>query len=731
MAREFDFSDLEDIEQKPKGKFDLTREFYERARRSDDPLGYDDYQEVKDKFGIYAPLVAQGAKTGDALLRGIMSLGYGASGLVGDITDNELLARDLAGMFESAGGRMGSPGTALTAPYRAGTTLSKAKVKQVADDVASDIKYGDVSFPATRGVLPEPVAGAGAQVVKKIDPSDVKKVSKDDYFLLESKATEKVKLSPGSNQLVDRNNYMIQSERVGDAMQINAVKILPEYRNQGLGKELYKSAIDDAFKKNLDLVSDNSVSESALRVYKSLENEGFNVIYNKDVFKRGSQILSKDKKQPVVTIKKSAKASDELPGIELIENLKFKKDRLGRPYLSEYQEKLKLLEELNKNKYIDPRTNKIFSPEDWLKPKKPDGTLYSEKSFASIRSKIRQGPDFLDKKAAYQRDYMRDRKSKDPEFAKTILDKKKEEYYSSTRRVKDKSIPTPGKAILKEERNRLLSYMSNKKNEVYKSGKFVGVKDPDTGIIYLDAGYKGKLKPNEKLISDHPDAAHLLDLISVAKKFKTDLPSNKILQDFFKDFKRLPTNAELFNFLSADKKFRGSMQKKRFTNNPLEIHHILGKDISATKHLQLTLRDRNDYAGKIVEQYKRNSIDYETAVKNIEKLNVRVKLPGDKKFVGGKELDALAALKVAKTRTTKMVKKEIKDNPKFAEELKDFYNNLYGEEVFKQGGRVGYKEGGSVKPKINPADYIEYYSDGTKLYKINSFIRDVANNKIL
>ena len=56
---------------------------------------------------------------------------------------------------------------------------------------------------------------------------------------------------------------------------------------------------------------------------------------------------------------------------------------------------------------------------------------------------------------------------------------------------------------------------------------------------------------------------------------------------------------------------------------------------------------------------------------------------------------------------------------------------LGGEEIYKQGGRVGYKEGGSVKPKINPADYIEYYSDGTKLYKINSFIRDVANNKIL
>ena len=45
----------------------------------------------------------------------------------------------------------------------------------------------------------------------------------------------------------------------------------------------------------------------------------------------------------------------------------------------------------------------------------------------------------------------------------------------------------------------------------------------------------------------------------------------------------------------------------------------------------------------------------------------------------------------------------------------------------EQGGRVGYKEGVSVKPKINPEDYVVKYSDGTKLYKINSFIRDVAN----
>ena len=41
----------------------------------------------------------------------------------------------------------------------------------------------------------------------------------------------------------------------------------------------------------------------------------------------------------------------EVEGIELIEKLKFKKDNLGRPFISDYKEKLKLLEELQKNKY--------------------------------------------------------------------------------------------------------------------------------------------------------------------------------------------------------------------------------------------------------------------------------------------------------------------------------------------------------------------------------------------
>ena len=228
----------------------------------------------------------------------------------------------LSGLGAATGATSGAiQGTARTGEFSLGEVAKNAGIGAAAGPIFYGVGQGlskvgktatKLKDPAYRDLVtpnilktdaPRPVTSVGAKAVS-IDPADIKKVSKDDYFLLESKAAKQVKLSPGSNQLVDRNNYMIQSERVGDAMQINAVKILPEYQNQGLGKELYKEAIDDAFKKNLDLVSDNSVSESALRVYKSLENEGFNVIYNKDVFKRGSQILSKDRKQPVVTIKK-------------------------------------------------------------------------------------------------------------------------------------------------------------------------------------------------------------------------------------------------------------------------------------------------------------------------------------------------------------------------------------------------------------------------------------------
>jgi hypothetical protein len=111
------------------------------------------------------------------------------------------------------------------------------------------------------------------QILKNIDDFVID--SKKDYFAIYSKTKELTKEFTGipASQV---EKFIIQAEYVKklNAMQINDVKISKKYRNTGAGKALYKIAIKDAFDKNLDFASDNSISESALRVYKSLEKEG-------------------------------------------------------------------------------------------------------------------------------------------------------------------------------------------------------------------------------------------------------------------------------------------------------------------------------------------------------------------------------------------------------------------------------------------------------------------------
>jgi len=156
------------------------------------------------------------------------------------------------------------------------------------------------------------------QILKNIDDFVID--SKKDYFAIYSKTKELTKEFTGipTSQV---EKFIIQTEYVKNlnAMQINDVKISKKYRNTGAGKALYKIAIKDAFDKNLDFASDNSISESALRVYKSLEKEGFKVVYNKNikVLKnevkldqgRGNQIQTKDGIAPVVIIKKPTSKS--------------------------------------------------------------------------------------------------------------------------------------------------------------------------------------------------------------------------------------------------------------------------------------------------------------------------------------------------------------------------------------------------------------------------------------
>lgn len=76
------------------------------------------------------------------------------------------------------------------------------------------------------------------------------------------------------------NNISLSNRGDGRATVINA---FVEEKGIGAGKALYKEAIREAENKGLLFESDEVVSQSALNVYKSLEKEGYQFSYNKEI----------------------------------------------------------------------------------------------------------------------------------------------------------------------------------------------------------------------------------------------------------------------------------------------------------------------------------------------------------------------------------------------------------------------------------------------------------------
>jgi len=373
---------------------------------------------------------------------------------------------------------------------------------------------------------------------------------------------------------------------------------------------------------------------------------------------RRSQLLNRLK-----VLKALQAEAKTIKGAEDIEKLILRKDKFGRPFLSEYQEKLKLLKDLQSNKYLNPKTNKPFTPKEWLG------------STASYRSKFRDPETFLQKKKDYQRKYMAEKK-KDPEFRKKYKEARTEEYF----KVVDKKYKVDkgaGKAVLQLQDNKLLSYLltaanKQKKNlkgnvkpqfeEVIKDKKFAGVKDNKTGITYHHARYKGPLGPMDKLITSHPEFDNVKDLTKIADSFKRSLP-NATIASYFAKFDRVPNNAELYNFLSKDPKFVSKYSQQAMATNPLELHHRLGVEVEPTKSLQLTPRVKNNTAGVIVEEFKKGNISKDEAAKQLKKINVRVKLPGTKSYIGAKDIEPTQAVGAAKREVSKMFLERVKEDP--------------------------------------------------------------------
>jgi hypothetical protein len=408
-------------------------------------------------------------------------------------------------------------------------------------------------------------------------------------------------------------------------------------------------------------------------------------------------------------INKLKKEASSVKGSKKIENLILKKDQLGRRFFSDYLEKLNALKDLQKGEYKDIKTGKVYSPEEWISLD------------ATTRGKMRDPESFLDKKSKYQREYMSSKK-KDPEFLEEFKLRKKEEYYSKERKKRQETkLSNNGRGVLLERRNNLLGYMSEAAKrgnpdfkEIIEDGKFLGVKDVANNINYYEAGYKGKLGKNSKLINSHPDYDNLKALNTLANKFKTETP-NKAISSYFSAYERVPTYSEMYNFLQADPRFMKNISPRFFQTNALHKHHLISVTDSPTNKIMLLLQDKNDQAGKRMEEFKKGIITEDKLNKELKKLNARYVVNG--KPLGAALTSPETQLKTAKTQTTKLFKQKLSENPNLVQEMTDRIGvQLLGTigcsntaQVSPRdkltrvknsiGGRIGFKEGSSCVEK--------------------------------
>lgn len=85
-----------------------------------------------------------------------------------------------------------------------------------------------------------------------------------------------------SSNTVLPTNY-VRMKGTGDTARVISSNVEPSLRGKGIGKAMYKEAIDDALKKGLKFESDSIVSNDALNVYKALEKEGYKFKFNPKV----------------------------------------------------------------------------------------------------------------------------------------------------------------------------------------------------------------------------------------------------------------------------------------------------------------------------------------------------------------------------------------------------------------------------------------------------------------
>ena len=248
--------------------------------------------------------------------------------------------------------------------------------------------------------------------------------------------------------------------------------------------------------------------------------------------------------------------------------------------------KTRVLKALEESQAINPKTKKVYTPEEWL------NLTYSKRT--AEKSKALDPVEYKERLAKNKRQtYLNNREK--------ILEDRKDYYYDRGGRDKARILQEKNFKIgslegkggfLRDEQNRLLKYMQiaadkgNKNFKIYKEdGKFAGVKDIKKNKLYRSHTYKGK---KGIPITEHPNNKEVQYFLKQAKRFKTERP-NQTLGSYFAKYRKTPTYSEIYSFLRLGD--RASDQTKK--QNRLEIHHRKTMAVSPADNLQLALFDDN------------------------------------------------------------------------------------------------------------------------------------------
>ena len=169
---------------------------------------------------------------------------------------------------------------------------------------------------------------------------------------------------------------------------------------------------------------------------------------------------------------------------------------------------------------------------------------------------------------------------------------------------------------------------------------------------------------------------------------------------------------------------------KRFYASTSDTLYVEGsKNRGPIRATEIKLDALYDAREALVKKFVETGKKPEGYVKKLIKINKEgVKLVEDPKVTGTLNFQIFDPQKLTFHNYGIDITKTLKGMSKIDKNIKDLnvkdIQNLQKYRPKKNGGRVGFEKGGRVQ--INPEDYVEHYSDGTKLYKYKSFFRDIT-----